>query len=217
MPKWIKTVGLLLGIVVVIFAIRSLGLEQHLVTFREWVAAQGHWGPIIFIFAYALGTIVAFPGSALSIMAGILFGSVVGVIVVISGATLGAAACFLIARYLLRSSVETWLLKSEKFQKLDDITEKNGSIIVAITRLVPLFPFNMLNYGFGLTKVPFLTYVLWTFICIIPGTALYVVGTDAITYSISQGEVPWLLVGIIVLILGILTVIVRKAKKSLQE
>ncbi len=217
MSKWIKNIVLVVFVIGAIVAVRSLGLDQYLVTFKEWVAAQGNWGPVIFIFAYALGTVIAFPGSALSIMAGVLFGSVVGVLVVITGATIGAALCFLIARYLLRSSVESWLGKNEKFQKLDAITQKNGSIIVAITRLVPLFPFNMLNYGFGLTKVPFLTYVFWTFLCIIPGTALYVVGTDAITYSISNGEIPWVLVGVVALILVILTVLVSKARKSLQE
>ncbi len=217
MPKWVKAVVILTLLVAVIIIIRSLGLDQHIEEFREWVKAQGSLGPIIFIAVYALVTVLALPGSAFSIMAGVLFGSLVGVIVVIVGATIGASLCFLIARYLLRGSVESWLEKSEKFQKLDNITEKNGSIIVAITRLVPLFPFNLLNYGFGLTKVPFLTYVLWTFTCIIPGTALYVVGTDAITQSISKGEIPWVLVGIVVLILGILTVVVNKARKSIKE
>ncbi len=217
MPKWVKTVAIVAVLITIVVVVRSLGLDQHIDTFREWVKAQGSLGPIIFILVYALATVLALPGSAFSIMAGVLFGSLLGVLVVIVGASIGASLCFLIARYLLRGSVESWLGKNEKFQKLDAITEKNGSIIVAITRLVPLFPFNLLNYGFGLTKVPFLTYVLWTFICIIPGTALFVVGTDAITQSISKGEVPWLLVGIVVLILGILTVIVRKAKKSIKE
>ncbi len=217
MPNWLKTVGIVLCIVLGIVAVRSLGLEQHLVEFKTWVADQGHWAPVLFAMAYALATVFALPGSALSIMAGALFGSVVGILVVISGATVGAALCFLLSRYLLRSHVESWLMKSEKFQKLDAITEKNGPIIVAITRLVPLFPFNLLNYGFGLTKVPFVTYVLWTFTCIIPGTALYVVGTDAITQSISAGEVPWVLVVVVLCILAILTVLVRKAKQRIKE
>ncbi len=217
MPKWIKTVLVLVCLVAIIVVVRSLGLEQYIEPFREWVKAQGNLAPIIFILAYAVATVLALPGSAFSIMAGVIFGSLLGVVVVIVGASIGAALCFLIARYLLRGTVEGWLGKNEKFQKLDKIAEKNGSIIVAITRLVPLFPFNILNYGFGLTKIPFLTYVLWTFICIIPGTALYVVGTDAIVQSFSKGEIPWLLVGIVALILLILIIIVRKAKKSIKE
>ncbi len=217
MPKWIKASLVVLVIVLGIFVVRSLGLEQYLVNFKTWVAAQGALAPLIFAVVYALFTVLALPGSALSIMAGVLFGSVLGVGVVLLGATVGASLCFLISRYLLRGFVEQWLGKNEKFQQLDRITQKNGSIIVAITRLVPLFPFNMLNYGFGLTKVAFSTYVLWTFTCIIPGTVLFVVGTDAISQSISQGEVPWLLVGVVLLVLGILTVLVRKAKQSIKE
>ncbi len=217
MMQWLKPVCLLLAIVLGIFFVRHLGLEQHLVTFKSWVAAQGSWAPLIFIVVYTVFTVLALPGSALSIMAGVLFGSVLGVSVVLVGATLGASLCFLISRYVLRSSVENWLGKNEKFQKLDAITEKNGSIIVAITRLVPLFPFNMLNYGFGLTKVPFSTYVLWTFTCIIPGTVLFVVGTDAITTSLSQGEIPWVLVAVVLSVLAILTVLVKKAKQRIKE
>ncbi len=217
MSKWLKMCLLLLLVIAGIVAVRSLGLEQYLVTFKNWVEQQGAWGPIIFMAVYAISTVFALPGSALSIMAGVLFGSFWGVVVVLVGATLGASLCFLIARYLLRSNVEQWLGKNEKFQKLDAITEKNGPIIVAVTRLVPLFPFNMLNYGFGLTKVPFLTYVLWTFTCIIPGTALFVVGTDVITKSISEGQIPWLLVGVIVFVFAILTLLVRKAKQSIKE
>ncbi len=217
MPTWGKPLLLVLAIILGIVLVRSLGFEQHLVSFKTWVADQGPLAPLIFILVYALSTVLALPGSALSIMAGVLFGSVLGVGVVLVGATVGASLCFLIARYLLRGSVEQWLGKNEKFQKLDAITQKNGSIVVAITRLVPLFPFNMLNYGFGLTKVPFSTYVLWTFTCIIPGTVLFVVGTDAISQSISQGEIPWLLIAVLLLVVAILAVLVRKAKQSIQE
>ncbi len=217
MPKWVKTVVVLLGLVLAIIVIRSLGLEQYLVSFKAWVADQGAFAPLIFALVYAIATVLALPGSALSIMAGVLFGSVLGVGVVWLGATVGASLCFLVARYLLRGSVEQWLGNNEKFQKLDAITQKNGSIIVAVTRLVPLFPFNVLNYGFGLTKVSFSIYVLWTAICIIPGTILFVVGTDAITQALSQGQVPWALVGIVLLVLAILTLLVRKAKQSIKE
>jgi uncharacterized membrane protein YdjX (TVP38/TMEM64 family) len=174
-------------------------------------------GPVIFIGVYALATILALPGSALTIMAGAVFGSFTGVVTVIIGATLGASLCFLISRYFARDSIASLLDRNEKFKKLDALTEKNGAIIVAITRLVPIFPFNLLNYGFGLTKVPFWTYVLWSALCMLPGTILYVVGTDAITTAIREGRIPWSLLAVMLLILGILTVVVRKAKNKLKE
>ncbi len=212
--KLILGIGVLLGCIVVL---RIYGIEQQLIVFREWVAQQGALGPFIYAAAYALATVLALPGSLLTIAAGVIFGSMTGIATVMSGATIGAGLCFLIARYLARDTILAIFEKNEKFQKLDAITEKNGAIIVAITRLVPLFPFNLLNYGFGLTKVPFLTYMIWTFICMLPGSVLYIVGTDALTKSISEGEIPWLLVGIVLIVLVLLTLIVRKAKDKLKE
>ena len=214
--KWIKPVGLLIAVAALIVLSRTFGLGEKLGDLKDWIADQGVWGPFIFAGVYAVATIAAIPGSALTIAAGALFGSVVGTITVIFGATTGAALCFLIARYFARDAVAASLAKNEKFLKLDKLTEQNGAIIVAITRLVPIFPFNLLNYGFGLTGVPFRTYVLWSFLCMLPGTILYVVGTDAVTTAIEEGRVPWVLVGVVLLIIGLLTVIVKNARKRLE-
>jgi uncharacterized membrane protein YdjX (TVP38/TMEM64 family) len=217
MKKWIKPIIALILIVTLMLAARSFGLGQRIGEFREWVATQGMMGPVIFIGVYALATVLALPGSALTIMAGAVFGSLIGVSTVIAGATLGASLCFLISRYFVRDWIALKLVRNDKFQKLDALTKKNGAIIVAITRLVPIFPFNLLNYGFGLTKVSFRTYVLWSALCMLPGTILYVVGTDAITTALRDGQIPWSLVAVVVLIVGILTVVVRKAKHKLKE
>lgn len=196
---------------------RLLELDQRLGELKGWVANQGMWGPIVFAGVYVLATVLALPGSALTIMAGAVFGSFTGVLTVITGATLGASLCFLISRYFARAAIASHFSKNAKFQKLDALTEKNGAMIVAITRLVPLFPFNLLNYGFGLTKVPFWTYALWSALCMLPGTILYVVGTDAIITAINQGRIPWILIAVVLLILGILAVVVRKVKNKLKE
>ncbi len=217
MKKWIKPVVMIAVLTGVIVAARVFGLGERLGELRDWIGQQGIWGPFIFAGVYALATVAAIPGSALTIAAGALFGSVVGTVTVIFGATTGAALCFLIARYFARDAITASLEKNEKFLKLDKLTEKNGAIIVAFTRLVPIFPFNLLNYGFGLTGVPFRTYVLWSFLCMLPGTILYVVGTDAVTTAIEERRIPWVLVGVVVLIIGLLTVIVKKARGKLKE
>ncbi|TAN37294.1 MAG: TVP38/TMEM64 family protein [Verrucomicrobia bacterium] len=217
MKKWIKPVVLILVLVALIAAARVFGLGEKLGELKNWIAEQGVWGPFIFAGVYALAAVLAIPGSALTIAAGALFGSIIGVVTVIFGATLGAALCFLIARYFARDAIASGLAKNEKFQKLDKLTEKNGAIIVAVTRLVPIFPFNLLNYGFGLTKVPFWTYVLWSALCMLPGTILYVVGTDAVATAVQEGRIPWVLVGIVLLIIGLLAVIVKKARGKLKE
>jgi len=75
----------------------------------------------------------------------------------------------------------------------------------------------LLNYGFGLTSVPFWTYVIWSAICMLPGTILFVVGTDAVTTAINQGEIPWVLVVVVLLVIALITFIVKKAKARLKE
>ncbi len=216
MRSWKLPVFLVLIIACIVMA-RLFGFEQHFTTFRHWISEQGALGPVLFAAAYALATVLAMPGAVLTIMAGALFGSVIGVISVLVGATIGAALCFLIARYAMRDMVAERLMHNANFQRLDALTEKHGDIIVAITRLVPIFPFNLLNYGFGLTNISFKVYIFWTGICITPGTVLYVVGTDAITRSISEGTIPWPLVGIVCAVLCIIVGIARKAKARLKE
>jgi uncharacterized membrane protein YdjX (TVP38/TMEM64 family) len=136
---------------------------------------------------------------------------------VIVGATLGASAAFAIARWFARAAIERWLAGNERFRKLDALTERHGAIVVAITRLVPLFPFNLLNYGFGLTKVPFVTYLVWSFVCMLPGTALYVVGADALTRGLTEGRVPWSLVGLLAFVVLALVLLVRRVRRALAE
>jgi uncharacterized membrane protein YdjX (TVP38/TMEM64 family) len=132
------------------------------------------------------------------------------------GATVGASLAFLISRYFARDAIVRWLSDKEKFRRLDRLTEQHGAIIVALTRLVPLFPFNLLNYGFGLTRVRFWTYVFWSWLCMLPGTILYVVGADAIAKAIAQGRVPWTLVAILVAAAIALALLVRFARRKLQ-
>jgi uncharacterized membrane protein YdjX (TVP38/TMEM64 family) len=149
-------------------------------------------------------------------MGGVLFGSVVGVASVSVGSTIGASLAFLVSRHFARAAIAQKFANNQKFHHLDQLTKEHGAIIVAITRLVPLFPFNLLNYGFGLTHVPFWTYVFWSWICMIPGTILYVVGADAVATAISEKRIPWLLIIILVVIGAIITILVRQARKKLR-
>jgi uncharacterized membrane protein YdjX (TVP38/TMEM64 family) len=212
---WIRPVLLLAAVVTVLVLAKVFGLDERLMGVRNWIASLGPWGPVVFVLLYVAATLVAVPGTALTVIAGGLFGSVVGVISVSIGATLGAALAFLTSRYIARESVSRWLSGSERFRRLDEMTERYGGWIVAITRLVPLFPFNLLNYGFGLTKVRFWTYVLWTWLCMLPGTVLYVVGGDAVVTGIKEGRVPWALVGIVAAGLVVLSAVGYVVKRKI--
>jgi len=192
-----------------------LDLGGRIRLLQGWIAGLGVWGPLAFVLLYGLATLLALPGVAMTALAGGLFGSLVGVVAVSAGSTLGAGLAFLAARHFARQSVEAWLGGNPKFQKLDAMVERQGAIVVAITRLVPLFPFNLLNFGFGLTRVPFATYLLYSWLCMLPGTVLYVVGFDALFTGLAQGRVPWALVAATAAMAVLLALIIRRARRAL--
>jgi len=183
---------------------------------REWVASLGAFGPFVFGLIYALAVVAAVPASAMTVAAGALFGTLTGVVIVSISATAGAALAFLAARYVARDAVKKWLSGNETFERLDRMTDEHGAVIVALTRLVPLFPFNLLNYGFGLTRVRFRTYVFWSWLCMIPGTVLYVAGTDAVVRALKEGRAPWTVIAVFAVSLIVLVLLVRYAKKKLK-
>lgn len=208
----------LLGLVAgVLLATRALGLGEALAALRDWIEGLGRWGVVAFIALYALAVTVAVPASALTVAAGALFGSLVGVAVVNVAATIGASLAFLLARHFARDATARWLRRKERFQRLDALTERHGAVIVLFTRLVPLFPFTLLNYGFGLTRVRFSTYVLWTWLGTIPGTVLYVVGADAVIRAATSGEIPWGLGAAVAAGAALVFVLARAARRRLGK
>ena len=212
---WVKPVLFVAALAAILIAFRVFGLGDRLVELRAWIVDLGPLGAVVFVLIYGVATTVALPASVLTLAAGAMFGSVMGVVLVSIGSTLGAAGAFALARWLARDSVSRWLSGNERFRKLEALTERHGAIIVAITRLVPIFPFNLLNYGFGLTRMPFGTYIFWSWLCMLPGTVLYVVGADAFTQGLAEGRVPWPLLGALAAALVILVLLVRFARRTL--
>jgi len=208
-----------LGVLLITFIVlaRVFDIGGRLGELRDWIDSLGTLGPLVYVLIYIVSVVFALPGSIITIMGGLLFGSLVGVIAVSVGSTIGASLAFLVARYMARDFVAERFADNDRIQKLDRLTQEHGAIIVAITRLVPIFPFNLLNYGFGLTSVRFWTYVFWSWICMLPGTILFVVGTDAVASTVSQGRLPYGLIGIFVITVILITVLVRQARKKLKS
>lgn len=209
---------LLIVLIITIFILAIVfGAGEKLGALRGWIQSLGILGPAVFVGLYTLGVVAGIPGSALTVAAGGLFGSFLGVILVSFASTIGASFSFLIARFFAQDAIANWLSRREKFKRLDGMTEAHGAMIVAITRLIPLFPFNLLNYGFGLTKIPFWTYVFWSWLCMLPGTVLYVVGVDAVIQLIIQRRIPWILVGVITGVGVLLVVLVKLARSKIKD
>ncbi len=206
--------------VILVFVISLFTLARvfhfDLQNLRHWIEAKGYMGIVVFLLIYAAGAVAMFPGTALAIAGGAIFGSIKGIVVVSTGSTLGAALAFLVSRYFARESMERWLSDNDTFRHLDALLKKHGAIVVAFSRLIPLLPYNLINYGFGLTRVPFGTYIFWTWLCMLPETILLVVGADALTTGIAEGAIPWLLVGVFTVIAILLVFLARMAKKKID-
>ena len=146
------------------------GLEAALAAIR----GLGPWGPVLFVALYVLATVLFLPGWILTLGAGAVFGLTAGAIVVSIAATLGATAAFLVGRHLARDAVARRLEAYPRFAAIDQAVAAEGWKIVGLTRLSPIFPFNLLNYAYGITQVSLRDYVLASWIGMLPGTIMYV-------------------------------------------
>lgn len=142
---------------------------------QAWVAGAGIAGPLLFTALYAVAAVLFLPGSLLTLAGGALFGPLWGTFYNLTGATLGAVLAFLVARYLASDWVQARVGNSSggRIRRLVKGVEAEGWRFVAFTRLVPLFPFNLLNYALGLTRIPFLHYLIATYVCMLPGAVAY--------------------------------------------
>lgn len=171
---WLKIVTAVAMVAALIAAGSVLDIAGPLKGALEWVDSLGTWGPLFFIGIYIVATVLFLPGSLLTLGAGLVFGVVKGSLIVSVAATLGASLAFLVSRYVARGWVSRKFKGNEKFQRIDHAVGKNGWKIVALSRLSPIFPFNVLNYAYGLTGVSFPAYALASWVGMIPGTITYV-------------------------------------------
>ena len=138
-----------------------------------WFEGLGFWAPLAFVALWILACVFFLPGLPVSIAGGLIFGAVWGTVWTTVGANLGAVAAFLIGRYAARGSVERMIERNPTLGRIDAGVRKQGWRMLMITRLVPIFPFNIQNYVYGITDIPLRTYVLVTLPCMLPATVAY--------------------------------------------
>jgi uncharacterized membrane protein YdjX (TVP38/TMEM64 family) len=191
----------------------------------EWARGLGGWGPVLVAVIYVPATLLFLPGWILTLGAGYAFGLVKGGIAVWVGANVGAAASFLVGRYVARGWIEDKVAGNPKFQAIDRALGKQGLKIVILTRLSPIFPFNVLNYALGLSRVSFRDYVIGSMVGMVPGTIMYVYLGSAVqnlqelTSGGGQQTIgQYVLYGLGFLATVAVTVIItRTAKRALAE
>jgi len=194
---------LLLCLVVgAVVAARLAGVSEYLETerLRTVISSYGALAPAVYMLIYTLAPSLFLPGLPITIVGGVLFGPFWGVVYTITGATSGACVAFLISRYAARDIIVAKLAGS-RWRRLESEVEKHGWKVVAVTRLIPLFPFNLLNYALGLTKISFIEYALATFVCMLPACIAFIVFSSSLL-DLLRGRVSGtLLLGILLMVL----------------
>lgn len=204
------------GLIALFAAFRLWGIDGGWFS-EENIRSFGPMAPLVFTAMFSVAVILAVPGGPITLLAGSLFGVIQGTIVVSAGSTIGAMAAFLIARYAARDQVARWLEGNPKFARMDELIKKRGFIVIALVRLIPLFPFNLVNYGMGLTSVSFGYYVIMSWLCMLPGTILYVTGGDVFKRFFIGGELSWQAISLCVVTFLCLSVVYLVLRNSLRE
>ncbi len=207
--------------VVLLLALKYFHVQELLKSALDWIGKLGPWGLVIFAGLYVVATVLFVPGSVLTLGAGAVFGVVPGSVCVSVSATLGATAAFLVGRYLARDAIARKIEKHDKFASIDRAVANEGWKIVLLTRLSPVFPFTLLNYAFGLTRVKLSHYVLTSWLGMIPGTVMYVYLGSLVNVGAGHRQrttVEWVLYGVGLLATVIVTVFVtRLARRALAK
>lgn len=216
--RWTLVVGVIAALGV---GVGLLDVQELLKRPLDFFGQLGPWGPVLFIIIYIVAAVCFIPGSALTLGAGAVFGLVWGSIYVSIASTLGATAAFLVGRYLARDAIARKIEGNERYAAIDKAVANEGWKIVGLTRLSPVFPFTLLNYAFGLTRVKLGHYVLASWIGMMPVTVMYVyLGSlaKAATGERTRTSGEWALYGVGLLATIVLTVFVtRIAKQALAK
>ena len=219
----LRLAGLALAILAFLLLGRALG--GYVPVFARWVEGLGAIGPLVFVLGYALAVVALVPAALLTLFAGAIFGVARGVALVFAAALLGSCLAFAAARHGARRMVERRLAGNPRFAAIDRAVAREGLRIVFLLRLSPVFPFTLLNYTLGLTRVRFADYLLAS-IGMLPGTLLYVyygklLGTVAAVAGGAkpqQGLGEWILLGMgLLATIAVTARVARLARRALAE
>lgn len=176
---------------------------EKLARLRQAVSGSGRWAPALYVGGYVLAELVFVPAIPLTLLSGVLFGPLWGTVYASLGSTLAAAAAFLVARHLARDLAARWIARRPRAVQLDAALARHGWRVVVITRVLPIFPFNVQNFAYGLTRIGFGTYVLVSWASMLPGTVALTMAGAALSDGGGVRQTLWLLAAAGILVVGV--------------
>ena len=206
-----RLVVALLALALAAILVRALGLTdlirlENLGRLRERIDGFGMWAPAVFVLGYVVAVVAFVPALPLTILGGLAFGAGWGTLYVAIAATTGACLSFLIARYAARDAVAGWMAAYPALLRMDRAVARHGFRIVMITRLVPIIPFNLQNYAYGLTSIGFGAYAVTSLFCMLPGTLAFTAAAGAVVAGAwdARGMLLLALAGVLLVALSLL-------------
>lgn len=224
---WLRSGGIVLLLVSVIVSWNYLDLATQLKSLLAWIDQLGWVGILMYALLYTVSCVFFIPGSLLTLGAGVIFGVAKGTVIALISATMGATAAFLVGRYLAGEWVAKWIEGKPMFRAMDSAIAEDGWKIVGLTRLSPVFPFNLLNYAYGLTRVSLKHYFWASLIGMAPGSLMYVyigslagslamLGDESVERQRTDAE--WAMYGLgLVATITVTVYITRMARRALAE
>jgi len=153
---------------------------------QQWFLDLGFVGFAVYLLLYIAVAVFMLPAAPVTIVAGITFGSVLGGVLALVSATIGACVAFLIAKYVARDTIIAKFGKNPLFKRIEEGVEQNGASFLILTRLVPVFPYNIQNYAYGLTSMKLSTFALVSFITMAPGAFIYAyIAGEIVAHGVS--------------------------------
>lgn len=182
---------------------------------KTLIESFGILAPLSYILLYCIVTVTTISTLPLSLAGGVLFGPVYGIIYTMIGASFGMMSSFLIARYIAKDFIERKFSNLQIFKKINEGVKKDGPFILAVTRLLPIFPFGIQNYLYGLTSISFFKYTIFSIIFILPGTSVFVLLAGAISAGNTKDAAKIsLIASLIFLALTIITRVIQNKIKN---
>lgn len=214
--KRIVVAGVGIILVLVLFKTGAIEYLKDREKMEALIEGFGVWGPLVYIVTYTLVTVTGISAVPMTIVGGLVFGPVLGVLYTAVGAGIGLSLAFLIARYIARDFIENKFGQTEVFKKINEGVERDGWFILATTRLLPIFPFGIQNYVYGMTSISFIQYSLLSTIFILPGTSVYVILAGAVASGDTAKAAKLAVIASLIFFgLTVITkIIAKKSRKS---
>jgi uncharacterized membrane protein YdjX (TVP38/TMEM64 family) len=217
-----KKIYIIGSILMTIFALMSYLDVFKFVSFENikkmklLIDGFGVLGPLIYVVLFITGCVFFIPAPPMAMASGLAFGPVMGSVWTMAAALIADGIAFLLARYTMRNTVESWIQKNNGLQKVDYGVRRHGWRLLILTRLVPGLPYILQSYAYGLTNIKFTSYIVVSWICTIPGIIAFTLMGGCMGISDVKTEKLFIYIGLMAIIVVALSFVPNLIKKRIR-